>query len=484
MDFTGSPDNPERYQDIVIRLRDTAGERARYTALSYCWGADPTYHAKTTAVTLQSQNRNIPYGNLPLTFQDAVLITLRLGVRYLWIDSLCIIQDSRQDWVQQAAKMDSVYMDAFLTIAATSSASPKDGCLYYPKPPMCIFAQGETFMVRYETNNTLVSLAEPLNTRAWALQESCLSRRVVCLGREPWIWRCAGRFTTEDGITDRNDLSGSDLGFWAKSLRLSPSEGGQEYLRHWYSLISKFSTRSLTFQEDKLPAMAGLVAAFEKQTGDRSVAGLWEKDLHRGFLWAPIKENTPKVKIDGIPSWSWVAVDGGVDWTGRYMNPAKYCTEGAFELCSAEQQWSGLPTFSDLLKAELRLKGRMIEVLLDEKPVTDASTYSLLPVESDGSSAAGKEVLGFVRLDMLKPTAERISSGWCFDVSTSKSLKGPMLGTEYDHNILFLASAPGRSNDVYYRVGLGVLWHRSHVGENGFGGEAFRDAVTQSILLV
>ena len=149
LDLTGIPDIPSHYQDMKINLRETSGKRGQYTALSYYWDGDAQYHVKTTGATLQGGQSNIDYSNLPLTLQDAILITLALGVHHLWIDSLCIVQDSRQDWESQAANMADVYSGAFLTLAATSSANPKYGCLNYPQAPLCIPTQGgEAALVR------------------------------------------------------------------------------------------------------------------------------------------------------------------------------------------------------------------------------------------------------------------------------------------------------------------------------------------------
>jgi hypothetical protein len=101
-------------------------QTSRYIALSHCWGTKPML--KTTIETLQARLSRIPISSLPRTLRDAVVICRKLGVRYLWIDSLCIIQDSKEYWRQEAAQMSRVYKNAFITISALSSANSNEGC--------------------------------------------------------------------------------------------------------------------------------------------------------------------------------------------------------------------------------------------------------------------------------------------------------------------------------------------------------------------
>lgn len=72
---------------------------------------------------------NIFLSDLPPLFQDAIIITRQLGLRYLWIDSLCIIQDSLRDWETEAAKMASIYQNSYVTISATDASNGSAKCL-------------------------------------------------------------------------------------------------------------------------------------------------------------------------------------------------------------------------------------------------------------------------------------------------------------------------------------------------------------------
>lgn len=105
-------------------------EGARYIALSHCWGEQPLL--TTTADNEIERREGIQWDLLPLTFQHAVQICAGLGIEYLWIDSLCILQGNEDDWVQESEKMASIYANSWLTIAAAAATNSTHGCL--PKP--------------------------------------------------------------------------------------------------------------------------------------------------------------------------------------------------------------------------------------------------------------------------------------------------------------------------------------------------------------
>ena len=109
-----------------INLVETQGQRGRYLTLSHCWGT--SHRITTTSSTLQARKKGILISELPKTFQDAILIARYLQVQYLWIDSLCIIQDSYSDWEYQSSRMADVYAKSYLTIAASSSSDDSSGC--------------------------------------------------------------------------------------------------------------------------------------------------------------------------------------------------------------------------------------------------------------------------------------------------------------------------------------------------------------------
>jgi hypothetical protein len=109
-----------------IKLYASNGECVPYICLSHCWG--DIQPLKTLLSTVENYRNAIESKSLLRTFRHAVSITRSLGIRYLWIDAICIIQDSEEDWAAEASKMASIYRNSYLTIAATWAPSSAHGC--------------------------------------------------------------------------------------------------------------------------------------------------------------------------------------------------------------------------------------------------------------------------------------------------------------------------------------------------------------------
>ena len=182
--------------DIVLVERvEDPDEYIPYTTLSHCWGASASGPLTTTLANIASRKERIRFDELPLTFQDAVITTRKLKIPYLWIDSLCIVQDSPSDWEQEAARMAKVYAGSICTLSALGSEDSNGGFFRV--------AEKETdFVFRYdlslgsqrirvfpcEPNDSV--LDGPLMDRAWTLQERELSNRILHFSRNELLWEC------------------------------------------------------------------------------------------------------------------------------------------------------------------------------------------------------------------------------------------------------------------------------------------------------
>jgi len=306
---------------------------ARYIALSYCWGSETaTPFTTTTSENLEDRKRGISIRELPRTFQDAVEITRRLGIRFLWIDSLCILQghddSARADWSTEASKMTEVYGGAYLTIAAASASNVHEGILVrehradhevelhlhsesHPGINHAVFVRPKASFQQ--------SIDEPLYHRGWTLQERILSPRVLICIRDQFAWECQCRTETESGgqmesigamrlDTKRDWTDGNDLASFTDA---------------WQCIVTEYSARSLTQRSDKLPAIAGLArkfSNFHSGAGGRYLAGLWENSLLDDMLWSHwsidvgAKPTRGRPATYRAPSWSWASVDGNVRW--------------------------------------------------------------------------------------------------------------------------------------------------------------------------
>ncbi|KAJ8105587.1 hypothetical protein OPT61_g10085 [Boeremia exigua] len=132
------PERPTRLLEILgprgsdprlstVRLINTHGGAYPYAALSYCWGGIAgAWLTNTTTIT--QHLRGIKRSDLPATINDAIDVAAALGIGYIWVDALCIIQDSQEDWKVESAKMGGIYQGGLVTIAASKSASSDEGC--------------------------------------------------------------------------------------------------------------------------------------------------------------------------------------------------------------------------------------------------------------------------------------------------------------------------------------------------------------------
>jgi hypothetical protein len=305
----------------IPRLVETKGQIiGRWVALSHCWGN--VRPITTTKATLQERLGAIPLESMndpkPKTFIDAVDITKSLGLRYLWIDSLCIIQDDEDDWKEESVKMGQIYEQAYLTIAASQAYDARFGCFFNRTYPLnitaainlpfflpIITAAGEvssmeaagSFSVMVDWNHITYQdrdvSACTLGDRGWITQEWILSRRMIHYFQDGMVWICKTAAEDESGRSVKEEF------FWKRSMT-------------WLEIVEEHSLRWLTYETDKLISLNGLVTEMQKsesRQGDRYFDGLWEKDLPQCLLWKPafLFVAEKNLKLHHVPSWSWAS---------------------------------------------------------------------------------------------------------------------------------------------------------------------------------
>lgn len=186
----------------VLRLRETSSEKPEpYAALSYCWGGEQ--RVCTTNKTVHRHLTRINSADLPATVRDAILVTEKLGLRWIWIDSFCILQDDEYDKAVEIGLMPLIYNQATVTIAASRAFHVNEGLLqsrYTGDSPETMFQlrrthpNGDVEPVIFRS--PVETITEPLDLRAWALQERYLSPRILEYGSYQTQWSC--RFSHED----------------------------------------------------------------------------------------------------------------------------------------------------------------------------------------------------------------------------------------------------------------------------------------------
>lgn len=324
------------------RLVETSGARGRYLALSHCWGDPATSGIVTTThETYSARLASIPITSLPKTFQDAVYITRKLGIRWLWIDSLCIIQGSPEDWAIQAAQMCSIYRNAYLTIAASSASNSSVGC-FSPRDGHNIRPLELPFLIpSLKPNNPSKPVflspigsrerdtAKPLESRCWTLQERILSSRIVSFEDGMVAFSCnsiecneadpSGRDYREYGH-DYKKLQRSFLHHTAShKAPIDRITTRDEQFHHasWSGVVENYTSRQLTYNKDKLAAIHGIAdAVLQRKKRLTYLAGLWKSWLLYDLLWnadwEPIGVAHGRPTPPVAPSWSWASVNGPI----------------------------------------------------------------------------------------------------------------------------------------------------------------------------
>ncbi|KAI1383430.1 heterokaryon incompatibility protein-domain-containing protein [Hypoxylon trugodes] len=458
-----------------VRVVPGAGLVGKYIALSHCWGKTPM--VRTTKETYSQFTKEIHISCLNKTFQDAIMVTRNLDIRYIWIDSLCIIQDDLSDWEREAASMAQVYSQAYLTIAASAASDgtqglmrqkPKEAYFELPYDPQeNPFNQGVSiapYLLRFRR-----LIAAPLNTRAWTLQERVLSARTLHYARDQVHWECREAIASEAGGPPFGELldSSGDESFhsgWlgrisedllSKSdtenleLAVQQRESGRSGFETWYGLIQTYTQRNLTNITDKLPALSGIARAYAQHHDSDYMAGLWLRDIGTGLLWyrrtsEPLQRPTTYI----APSWSWASVEGSMDF---FSISAGTIFERSIEIYDVAYRIEpdGLNPFGKIRYGELTMWAAVKPAILktiweDGEPIDGKSSTQMV---FDDISA-----IGSATLDCPTPDSEVT----CLLVATGYNSFGMRL-----QNNLVLRLSPqkssGENGDIFRRIGMSVF---------------------------
>ncbi|KAK5741478.1 hypothetical protein LTR17_003913 [Elasticomyces elasticus] len=333
-DGAGVPELPKRVLRVDFSGQHTAtvhlhesvtGERADYTALSYTWGGPP--QMITTFANLIERKQEIPWHVIPPLFQDVMRLTSAIGCAYVWIDALCIVQDSATDWDANARVMDQVYGNATLTIVASSSedaksplltAEVRDTLAYGDDLSQNKVSSGDTTSTARQVGSVHELPLRQLessrwSSRAWTFQERFLSpRNLYFVGGSAYFESARGYApvaTDTPGPLIFQPHSDQSLRRLCELQRLAGLTS-TEVLETWWQLVEEYSPRQLSFATDKLIAVSGMARRFAGQLGPYA-AGLWlQTDFVYSLAWR--LNSTGTRDTTAAPSWSWASMMEGV----------------------------------------------------------------------------------------------------------------------------------------------------------------------------
>jgi hypothetical protein len=453
----------------------------------------------TTQGNFGQHRAGIPINDLPVSFRDAIILTRSIGLRYIWIDSLCIIQDSPTDWADQSVLMAGIYGQSHINISAAAANNSHEG-IFIPRctrqPPVGIpyktkymETEGEifirpllkAFIPGTEWGHTFniyeKPYVDPLFTRAWVLQERMLSPRNIHFGAGELLWECQTltahesmiKFTSRHTNADLKRMLASRKSNKTNTLGTGILAKSRDMHTRWLEIVDAYSRLDLSYESDKFPAISGLALEFQRQTGDEYLAGLWKSDLHRALLWRPAGVDNISMPSKSLrrqpkqwraPSWSWGSWDGYVDASlVNWHERVKY--EHDIRILGADIVPADNDVMGRLTGGQLRVQGFWTQVRLGKKGV--AAFRMILEGNASGLPAQfalldQPDVTN--RGDRYAPVSDLTGSLLgCLQIGIWNSHKpSSEFYRESDDTLYCLLLLPAKDSiDCYYRVGVAYV---------------------------
>lgn len=348
--------SPDAGQKRVRLVETDPGSQPTWASLSYVWGTEQPH--KTTRSRLSQYMEGISMADLPQTIQDAITVCRMLNVPYLWVDSLCIVQDDVTDKTREIPLMALIYRHSLLTISAACAHSVFDGFLhprpfcYSYFPPTALVYQGPDGVNRKALALTEASypyhthqVADPIESRAWTLQERLLSPRLLTYSSHGLVWSCRALYQhggDREKLRGRSaqpqqqqqqaasssprhpmmPLGADDLA----STALAPCIPGLEEMEPWHKVVEQYSHGETSLPSDKLVALAAVAQTYGEGSSAAAeygtyLAGVWGETVPRGLMWHVQRGRSRRRPASGYraPSWSWASVDGPVSFVAGVL---------------------------------------------------------------------------------------------------------------------------------------------------------------------
>lgn len=449
-------------------------ERENWVALSHPWGDGE--HYSLTRTEISKFTAGLELKDLPPTFRDAVIVTRALKQKYLWIDSLCIIQGPDGDFNEEAQRMEQVYSGAYCVISASCALGHYSGFLQ-PRAKrnfvtMKTASQASFYICELIDDFQKHVLDGPLNKRAWVMQEHALARRTIFFTGSQTYWECGKGVRCETLVSMKkwahsicirqipNMLTGNSslaasLGDPNFPKVLSDAARGERILRY-QQIYRDYSRLGLSIASDRPVAIDGLQSRLLRAMQAKGGYGIFDWGLTKGvvcrsLLWyRGLTKNSsdmpcymtrinfpPDREINYVPSWSWMAYTGAIDYL-----PLEF---GQFEWNRISPPWSREGTSSNYSSN-------------DDKVALIAEAKQFAQLKSGNDQR--RQHLIYDQSDQYE-----IEEPICVIVGLEKNFVRP---AERRHYVLLIEPSDSRQNDgsiIYQRIGAGYLQGKYLVGE-------------------